>query len=248
MCHDAVNEKRHPNEFKGPGRPVGAAIKGTEKLLHVPRLLKPFTGLNPMAPMWTKYKQSFPQTRGWQKWDSVISVISNTHQQSSISSEHHLGPALSLVGGAANFTIGEYVLIRIPDRIQVDGHFDEEVTAGTALPLTSNGSSPQHFGFIRRANPIQDDIYELEVYPVLSFSRSGGALAGYNEMDDATKATLLPLPPLSRRQPMPEAFGDPIDFGNWTTYKDSWLSIIPRRFRMPTSRPVSPSWDYWPFH
>ena len=57
--------------------------------------------------------------------------------------EHRLGPALSLVGGAANFTIGEYILVRISDRIEVDGHFDQDtIAARTALPITSNGSSP----------------------------------------------------------------------------------------------------------
>jgi hypothetical protein len=85
----------------------------------------------------------------------------------------------------------------------------------------------------------------LEVYPVLFFTASGGVLAGYDLMNDASKATLLPLPPLSVDQPTPEAFGTPLAFGNWETFRDSWLSVVPRVFTIKTSRPVSPSFDHW---
>jgi hypothetical protein len=153
--------------------------------------------------------------------------------------ERRLGPSLSLVDGASGFITGEWVLVRIPESIQVDGHIEDEATAVSDLPPTSHGSSPQHSAFIRQVNVYSGTSYLLEVYAVVSFTRSGGALAGYNQMNDATKATLLPLPPLSLHHPTPEAFGPPLDFGNWTTPRDSWLSIIPRRFVMPTSRPVS---------
>jgi hypothetical protein len=109
-------------------------------------------------------------------------------------------------------------LIRIPGRIQVDGQVDGDATDGTALPLTSesNGSSTRHFAFIRQIVQTPNSCM-LEVYPVLSFSSSGGALACYNEMDDAAKATLLPLPALSLlRHRTPEAFGAPLNFGNWS--------------------------------
>ncbi|KAF5373498.1 hypothetical protein D9615_009488 [Tricholomella constricta] len=147
--------------------------------------------------------------------------------------EHQLGPPLSLADGALNFSLGEYVLVRIPGRIQVNGQVDDEVTAGTALPLTSNGTSTQHFAFIRQVTIHTPGSYLLEVYPVLFFTSS----AGHSELDDATRATLLPLPPLSLHHPTPEAFGPPLDLGTWSTSRDSWLSIVPRRFSMPTSRP-----------
>jgi len=161
--------------------------------------------------------------------------------------EHHLGPSLSLVDGAPNFILGECILVRIPEPVRANGRADEEATAGTVLPLTSNGSSTQHFAFIREVAIQARGFYLLEVYPVLSFTSSCGALACYNGMDDAAKATLLPLPPLSLRHPTPEAFGAPLNFGNWSTFTDSWLSIIPRRFVMPTSRPVSLSLYHWQF-
>jgi hypothetical protein len=158
--------------------------------------------------------------------------------------EHHLGAPLSLLDEAPIFLLGEYILVRIPGGIQVGGQVEGDATAGTALPLTSNGSSSQHFAFISKI-VWTDDSFVLEVYPVLSFTSSGGALAGYNEMDDTAKATLLPLPALSHRHPTPEAFGAPLKFGDWSTFRDSWLSIIPRRFVMPASRPASLSFYHW---
>jgi hypothetical protein len=152
--------------------------------------------------------------------------------------EHHLGPSLSLVDGAPFFLVGEFVLVRIPGSILED----DEVTAGigqTALPLTSNGSSPQHFAFIREVTSPRPGVFKLEFYPVISFTRRGGALAGYNEVNDAFKAKLLPLPRLSLRHPTPEAFGAPLNLGDWSTFRDSWLSVIPKSFIMPGSRPVS---------
>jgi hypothetical protein len=153
--------------------------------------------------------------------------------------EHHLGPSLLLLDGALNFKIGECILVRIPETVQANGRADDKAMTGTILPLTSNGSSTQHFAFIRQVTIKAPGSYLLDVLPVLSFTSSGGALAGYNGMDDTTKAMLLPLPPLSHCHPMPEAFGTRLNFGNWSTFTDSWLSIILRRFVMPTSRPVS---------
>ncbi|KAI0253654.1 hypothetical protein BJV78DRAFT_1191090 [Lactifluus subvellereus] len=146
--------------------------------------------------------------------------------------QHHLGRSLSLEAGAASYTIGECILVRL----SVDGHVGDEAT-GTDLPPTSNRSSPQHLAFIRQVIMQEDGSYLLEVYVILSFTGSGGAIASYYEMDDATRATLLPLPPSSHRHPTPEAFGAPLSFEAWSALRDSWLSIIPRRVFMPSSRP-----------
>ena len=165
-------------------------------------------------------------------------------------SEYVLGPPLSLDGGASDFIVGEYILVRIPEEIQVEGYVDNEATAGgTDLPLTSNGSSPQHFAFIRQVMPLPDNSYVLEVYPVLAFTGSGGAFLAFNELTDAGKATLLPLPNLSFRHPTPDAFGTgtPLNFGNWSTLEDSFLHVIPMRFIMPARRPVSLPFDHWQF-
>jgi hypothetical protein len=94
---------------------------------------------------------------------------------------YHLGPLLSLDCGSSNFVFGECVLMRIPERIQVEGYVDDEVTVvGTDLPPTSNGSSPQHFAFIRQVDLLSASSYVLEVYPVLSFTNRGGAVLGYD--------------------------------------------------------------------
>lgn len=105
------------------------------------------------------------------------------------------------------------MFLSIPGRIQVDGQVDGDTTAGTALPLISNGSSTQHFAFIRQI--IQTPNFcVLEIFPVLSFSGSGGPLAGHNETDDIAKATLLPPSAWSLRHPTPEAFGARLNFRN----------------------------------
>ncbi|KAI0296731.1 hypothetical protein B0F90DRAFT_1744658 [Multifurca ochricompacta] len=174
-------------------------------------------------------------------------MVSNVLGQSMRLVYHDLAPALSLDGGA-NFALGECVLVRIPGRIQVEGHVDDEATAvGTGLPPTSNGTSPQHFASIRQIEILSDGSYVLEVYPVVSFTRSGGALPTYNRLTDAAKASLLPLPPLSFRHPTPDAFGARLNFGTWRNSRDSFLLVNPRRFIMPTSRPVSRSFDHWLF-
>ena len=167
-------------------------------------------------------------------------MASNTPDQSTPPLAYSLGPPCSLGSGAPSFIPGEYVLVRIPEEIQVGGHVDNEATAvGTDLPPTSNGSSPQHFAFIRLMDTLPGNACVLEVYPVLSFSRIGGAVSTYNKLPDTAKAALLPLPPLSFRHPTPDSFGAPLDLGDWSNSRDSFLHVIPRRFVMPPHRPVS---------
>ena len=162
-------------------------------------------------------------------------------------SAHCLGPSDSLDRGAPLFAIGELVLIRIPEELEVERYVENEATAvGTDLPV-STGSGPQHYSFIREVRLQSDRSFALEVYPVLCFTSTDGALPTYNRMSDAAKPALLPLPPLSSRDLMPDAFGEPLDFGNWATYKDSFLHVFPRRFIMPTRRVASLSFDHWQF-
>ncbi|KIL64954.1 hypothetical protein M378DRAFT_77473 [Amanita muscaria Koide BX008] len=142
---------------------------------------------------------------------------------------HHLGPSVSLDRGASRFVVGEYILVRIPERIQVEGYVDNEATAvGTNISPASTGSGPQHFAFIRDVHLLPGRSWVLEVYPVLSFTGTGGALPTYT-----TKAALLPL---SSRHPTPGAFGEPLDFGNWSTDKDLFLHVFPRWFTMTSKR------------
>jgi hypothetical protein len=101
-------------------------------------------------------------------------------------SERRLGSSLSLADGASGFVIGEWVLVRIPEAIQVGGHIDDDATVVSNLPPTSHGSSLQHAAFIRQVNVYSPTSYLLEVYAIVSFARSGGALAGYAQMNDAT--------------------------------------------------------------
>ena len=176
---------------------------------------------------------------------STLMMASNTLDQSTLSG-YELGPSCSLEDGASPFTLGEYILFRIPQEIKVDGYVENEATAcGTDLPPTSNGRSPQHFAFIRQMYLNLDDSWILEVYPVVSFTRSGGAVQGYRQLTDAGKAALLPLPKLSLRHPTPAPFGTP--FGTWSTLRDSFLLVIPMRFETKRQRPVSLSFDHWQF-
>jgi hypothetical protein len=154
---------------------------------------------------------------------------------------YHLGPSVSLDCGAPPFVLGECILVRIPDPIQVEGYVENEASfIGTNLPPMSTGSGCQHFAFVRELHLQLDGSLVVEVYPVLSFTNTGGALATYNRMNDATtKAALLPLLPLLSQHPTPDAFGEPLDFGNWSTTRDSFLHVFPRRFTMTTKRLVS---------
>ncbi|KAM6495216.1 hypothetical protein JOM56_009839 [Amanita muscaria] len=97
--------------------------------------------------------------------------------------------------------------VLIPEEIRVEGYVENEATAvGTDLPPVSTGSGPQHFSFIREVRLQSDRSFALEVYPRFSRSR------------------------------LCDAFGEPLDFGNWSIYKDSFLHVFPRRLAMPTKR------------
>jgi hypothetical protein len=76
---------------------------------------------------------------------------------------------------------------------------------------------------------------ELEVYPVVPFSASGGAIPEYSRLSDTIKAMLIPLPPISLRHPTPETFGDPLTIGGWLNSRDSWLHVVPVRFLIDPS-------------
>ncbi|KIL58313.1 hypothetical protein M378DRAFT_332913 [Amanita muscaria Koide BX008] len=147
---------------------------------------------------------------------------------------YHLGHPRSLENGDPIFMTGEYIFVRIPEDIRVEGHDGEATVVGTDLPPTSNGSSPQHFAFVRLVNPLPGNACILEVYPVLSFGRTGGAVSTYNTLANITKAALLPL---SFRHPTPDSFGPPLDLGNWSNSRDLFLHVIPRRLVMPAKMP-----------
>ena len=167
-------------------------------------------------------------------------MASNAPGQST-QSAYSLGPRVSLDGGAPLFTVGECVLIRIPEEIQVEGYVEDEASAnGTRLPPISRNNGPQHFAFITEMRRLRGNrSVVLEVCPILAFSNSGGALATYNNLSDAAKSTLLPLPPLSPRHPTPEVFGEPISLGNRTFWKDSFVHLVPRWITMPMNTTVS---------
>ena len=82
---------------------------------------------------------------------------------------------------------------------------NEATVVGTdLLPVSTGSGGAQYFSFIRVVHLHPDRSFALEVYPVLSFTSTGGALSTYNRMTDAVaKAALLPLPPLSSRHPTP---------------------------------------------
>ena len=104
------------------------------------------------------------------------------------------------------------------------------------LPL-DHSPSTSHLSAIRAVNRMMSLV--LEVYPILAFSSNGGALPAYNRMNDAlAKEALLPLPLLSSRHLTPVAFGQPLDFRNWSTSKHSFLHIFPRRFTIPPNKSV----------
>ena len=158
----------------------------------------------------------------------------------SSSTQNTLEPALSIDDGAAPFLVGELLLLRIPvcSDIPIHQGLSTSTRAGSGVPPTSNAKSPQHFAFIRSAT-LHRDGFELEVYAAVSFSNRGGAMNGYNDLNDRSKATLIPLPPLSRSVQTPEIFGEPLSIRGWVNSRDAWLLVVPITFIMPTSRPVS---------
>ena len=143
-------------------------------------------------------------------------MASNAPGQST-QTAYRLGPSLSLDRrGAPIFSFGELVLLRIPEQILVEGYVENEATAPLErifhlfLQLDQAALSISHSSARWTSSQIG-----LEVYPVLSFTSTGGALSTYNRMSDtAAKAALLPLLPLSSRHPTPDVFGEPLDFGN----------------------------------
>jgi hypothetical protein len=131
----------------------------------------------------------------------------------------------------------ELLLLRIP--ISVGERLLQASTDDGSAPLTSSARGPQRIAFVRSVN-YHPEGFELEVYPVVSFShKGGGAIDGYNAADDSIKPTLIPLPPLSRRFPTPKLFGPPLVIGGWEDSKDTWLHVVPKKFIMPRSRSVS---------
>ncbi|EDR09629.1 uncharacterized protein LACBIDRAFT_318891 [Laccaria bicolor S238N-H82] len=148
-----------------------------------------------------------------------------------------LGPRVTQESGAPPFAIGECILVRIPEPIEVENFVEADATiVGSNLPPVSRGGGPQRLAFICDIR-VHDESFILDVYPVLSFSRSGGAVVAYNNMrNPISKASLLPLPSFSSRHPTPHTFGQPLTFGNWTTLNDSFLHIFPRQFTMPPHR------------
>ncbi|KAF9517706.1 hypothetical protein BS47DRAFT_1326125 [Hydnum rufescens UP504] len=142
------------------------------------------------------------------------------------------GRALSIADGAPIFSRGELLLLRIPSPIEVPGMVDVGLAVGSGLPPTFFRTTPQYFAFVCSVTDLPNSSYMLEVYIVLSFATSGGALAGYNQLDDTVKATLIPLPLLSHRHPMPRDFGDPLAISGWKNSRDAWLNVIPKRVLM----------------
>jgi hypothetical protein len=151
------------------------------------------------------------------------------------------GPALSIDTGAPPFQFGECLLARMPRKLDIEERIDDEsVTPCSNLPPTSNGKSPQHFCFIRSIE-LAESGWILEVFPIVSFTNSGGALAGYNQMNDATKELLIPLPhsSTSLQYLTPALFGDPLTIGGCSTPRPSFLNIVPRKFVVNNTRKLS---------
>jgi hypothetical protein len=151
-----------------------------------------------------------------------------------------LGPAVSIDGGATTF-MGELILVRIPISIgsQLRDGLVPSTVAGSGISPTSNAQGSQNFAFVRSTTQQSGRSYELEVYPIVSFSDSGGEINGYNDLNEAEEKMLIPLPPLSYSMPTPELFGEPISTGSWTNSRDAWLLVVPTMVIMPPSRPVS---------
>jgi hypothetical protein len=84
-----------------------------------------------------------------------------------------------------------------------------------------------------------DGSYNVNAYHVVSFTRQGGALAGYNVLPTLVQRLLIPLPPLLTHHPTPIAFGNIIDLGGFSLQRDSWLLINLFKFLMPEGRAVS---------
>jgi hypothetical protein len=106
--------------------------------------------------------------------------------------------------------------------IRIDQGLDQDTSAGSASTLTptATSSSPQHFAFIRSSVFLDNGSYEVNAYPIVSFSRSGGAIAGYNRLPPDDQARLIPLPPLWDERPTPAAFGNQFDLRDFSFNKN----------------------------
>jgi hypothetical protein len=95
---------------------------------------------------------------------------------------HELTSKDTFHGGTQPFLQGECVLVRFADPIKIDQGLDQDTSAGSASTLTPTAttSSPQHFAFIQSSVLLANGSYEVNAYPIVSFSRSGGAINGYN--------------------------------------------------------------------
>jgi hypothetical protein len=159
---------------------------------------------------------------------------------------YHLSPASSISDGARVYP-GDYILVRIAVPIDFEHNTNVSTDIGSASNLlpTSAGRSPEHFVFVRSTSIRSDNSIELEVYPQLSFTRSGGAVNGYNKLaTDAMRTALIPLPPLSSRHPTPESFGTPLTVGGWSNSRDAWLSVNPIKSILPFRRPVRVNFSF----
>jgi hypothetical protein len=154
---------------------------------------------------------------------------------------HELTSKVTFRNGAQPFLQGECVLVIFADPIRIDQGLDQDTSAGSASTLTptATSSSPQHFAFIRSSVFLDNRSYEVNAYPIVSFSRSGGAIAGYNRLPPDDQARLIPLPPLWDERPTPAAFGSQFDLGDFSFNKNYWLLVNLHRFVMPDDRTVS---------
>jgi len=162
-------------------------------------------------------------------------VIMSRHSPLAQMATHTLGSANSVSNGSALMQ-SELLLLRIP--VAVGEQLLQESTDAASSPSTSSSRGPQHLAFVRSVN-YHPEGFELEVYSVVSFSRKGGAIDGYNATDDTIKPTLIPLPPLSYHFPTPQLFRPPLVIGGWEDAKDTWLHVVPKKFIMPRTRSVS---------
>ena len=148
-----------------------------------------------------------------------------------------LGSANSVSNGSALMQ-SELLLLRIPVAVG-EQLLQESTDAAASSPLTSSSRGPQHLAFVCSVH-YHPEGFELEVYPVVSFSsRKGRAIDSYSATDDTIKPTLIPLPPLSYHFPTPQLFGPPLVIGGWEYSKDTWLHVVPKKFIMPRTRSVS---------
>ena len=93
---------------------------------------------------------------------------------------------------------------------------------------TSNGSSAQHFAFVRSVNLYSSTTHLIEVYTILSFTIEALTIERMMKLRQCFSHSR------HRRSvtlPTPEAFGTPLGVIGFKTHsRDSWLHIAPSRF------------------